>query len=58
MRVKPDGKFGFINTSGEWAIPPKFDRLGGFDETGLASVHIDGKKGLIDRLGKFVILLE
>lgn len=54
-----DGKkWGFINTSGDFVIQPKFDALKGFSE-GLAAVDIvDGtseKVGFIDLNGKMVI---
>ena len=58
-------RFGFINTKGEMAIPPRFpSRIGGdamitvatsrFSE-GLASVKGEGSYGYIDKSGRFVI---
>ncbi len=50
--VKLGGKSGYINTDGEWFIPPRFDYASEFDENGVATVRIDGKEdSLIDRTG-------
>ncbi|EAI5197373.1 WG repeat-containing protein, partial [Campylobacter coli] len=49
-----NGKWGFIDKNGEFAIKPKFDDIWDFRE-GLASVGLNGKIGLIDKSGKFVI---
>jgi len=50
------GKFGFIDPSGEWVIPPKFDDAQDFSE-GLAAVFVDEIKkwGYIDKKGETVI---
>ena len=51
------GKWGFIDYKGEFAIPASFDDVGRFSE-GLARASISGryaKSGFIDRSGKFVI---
>ena len=56
-----DGPFGFIDTNGEWAIPPMFDAVidCGFTEGLCAVVEKDsgwnGKWGYIDLTGQFVI---
>ena len=56
-----DGPFGFIDTNGEWAIPPMFDAVidCGFTEGLCAVVEKDsgwnGKWGYIDTTGRFVI---
>ena len=50
-----NGKFGYINTSGEWKIEPQFKVAKNFSED-LAQASINGKKwGYIDRQGKWVI---
>ena len=52
-----DGKSGYIDMTGEWAIPPIFDVTGDFNE-GLAPVIPDGEKGkwgFINRTGELVI---
>lgn len=47
-------KYGYIDETGAWAIPPRFDRL--WDFTGeLAAVMTAGKWGYINKTGKFVI---
>lgn len=59
--VKMNGKYGFIETSGKFAISPQFTLMGGgigsdsgFHE-GLAAVSVGGKYGYIDKTGKFAI---
>jgi hypothetical protein len=58
VRVKLNGKWvekmGFINTKGQFVIPPKFDSVGNFSE-GLAMASIESKQGYIDQNGKWVI---
>lgn len=64
--VEINGKWGFIDTSGRFAIQPKLDevgRLGGYGYSyqvdglheGLAYVQIGAKFGYMDRTGKVVI---
>lgn len=55
--AKKDGKFGYIDKSGEMIIPPQFERALGFVE-GLGRVGIGDKQGYIDETGKFVIPLK
>ena len=55
--AKKDGKFGYIDRTGEMIIPPQFDRAMGFVE-GLGRVGIGDKHGYIDETGKFVIPLK
>ena len=54
--VLVDGKWGYINTTGEFVIKPnpQFDNAWSFSE-GLAQVRVDDKLGYIDTTGKFVI---
>ena len=53
-RVKSnDNKWGYVNKSGTVVIKPAFESADPFVE-GLALVEFDGKKGYIDRSGKFV----
>ena len=49
-----DSKVGFINTSGEFVIPPKYQFAFPFED-GRALVVENGKYGFIDRTGKVVI---
>ena len=48
------GKFGFINTRGEWVIEPIYDNVGQFSE-GLAYVHNDSISAFINTEGQIVI---
>lgn len=53
--VQQDGRWGFIDRSGAFAIPPTYrTRPGDFSE-GLARIEMDGKFGFIDRDGEIVI---
>lgn len=52
--VRLDGRFGFIDRSGNVVIKPAFDLAGRFHR-GQAEVIVQGKAGVIDRSGKFVI---
>ena len=50
-----DGQsYGFVDTTGEWAIEPEFEFAGDFVD-GLAVVAQDGKYGYIDSTGAVVI---
>ncbi len=49
--------YGYINTSGEFAISPQFDLALGFSE-GRAPVRIDGQWGYIDNSGTQVIEVQ
>src|SRR5688500_14549217 len=50
----PSDHWGFIDTTGNLVIEPKYDEAGPFAE-GLAAVNEDGKWGFIDPEGKLVI---
>ncbi len=49
-----DGKFGYINTKGDFVIEPRYDYAERFSD-GLALVIADGLYGYIDRSGNYVI---
>ena len=53
-RAKKNGKWGFLNGSGSFVIPPQFDWVSHFSE-GLAAVMVGRKFGFIDETGAFVI---
>ncbi|MCW1331420.1 WG repeat-containing protein [Campylobacter jejuni] len=53
-KVWLNGKIGFIDKSGEFAIKPEFDYVEGFRE-GLAPALLNEKWGFIDKSGKIVI---
>lgn len=47
------GKLGYINKTGQWAIPPQFEVVKDFDpESGLALVKINGNWGYTNSEGK------
>jgi hypothetical protein len=52
--LKPRLKFGYVDVTGEFVIPPRFDAAGDFSE-GLAAVQIKDLWGYIDRTGAVVI---
>jgi len=52
--VEINGKYGFIDESGEIVIEPKFDYVASFHR-GLARVGMNGKYGFIDESGEIVI---
>jgi hypothetical protein len=45
--------WGYIDTQGQWVIPPQFDFAGSF-RNGLAEVQSGAKQGYIDRSGRVV----
>jgi hypothetical protein len=53
-RSGANGKWGYLNAKGEWAIKPEFENARGFED-GLASVTVGERQGLIDRYGKLVV---
>lgn len=62
LREEPNGKFGFVDTTGKFVIKPQFDSVSSFRE-GFATVSwldADGKNryGSIDRTGKIIIDME
>lgn len=54
VEVKDHYKYGYIDKTGRFAIPPRFDYVCRF-RGDLAAVRVDRKWGYIDRTGKFVI---
>jgi hypothetical protein len=49
------GKFGFVDPTGAFVIPPKFREVGGFGRDGLSTASIGTLWGLIDRSGAWVV---
>lgn len=54
-RRKGEALWGYIDTSGKFAITPRFASSVSSFSDGLAKVEVDGKFGYIDRTGSFVI---
>ncbi|MDR0421049.1 MAG: WG repeat-containing protein [Prevotellaceae bacterium] len=52
--IRQDGKWGFIDKTGEIVIQPEFDGVKNFSD-GLAAVKLKGKWGYIDHTGEVVI---
>ena len=52
--VRLDGKYGFIDTTGQWVIPPQFDYARSFS-WGRAVVAVGEQYGYIDHTGQFLI---
>lgn len=57
--AKQEGKFGFIDLSGEFIFPPQFDEIDEYDFEGFpAKVKIKGKTGIVDIKGNFLVKPE
>jgi hypothetical protein len=52
--AEQDKRWGFVNHSGDFVIPPQFDWASSFSE-GLAPVLVENKYGFIDETGAVVI---
>jgi hypothetical protein len=48
------GKWGYIDTAGNWVINPQFEAAWSFVD-GLAPVSVGGRWGYIDQKGKFIV---
>lgn len=46
--------YGLINTKGETILKPKYDKIGQFDENGIARFEYKGKTGFLSDQGKIV----
>lgn len=55
IRVRLDGKWGFLDKTGNIAIPIKYEEAGDFTEEGLVTAKLNGKYGYIDKTGNEVI---
>ena len=53
--VKINGKWGYIDETGEFIINPQFEDAGLFADNGLAWIMVHGKYGYIDETGTIVI---
>lgn len=54
-RASINGKYGYIDKSGEFIIKPQFDIASKKFNEGLASVQFNGKYGYIDKSGNIII---
>ena len=52
--VRIDGRYGFIDTAGRFAIAPRFQAAGAFTQ-GYAEVRLDNASGIVDRAGRLVV---
>ena len=57
MRVKLNHKWGFIDTTGNVVVAPKYNEVTNFSY-GVARVRVGRKWGLIDTAGKIIIKIE
>jgi len=48
-------KWGYIDSRGQFRIPPQFDFAEDFQSNGLAVVQVGNRSGLIDRAGAFLV---
>lgn len=55
VSVCKDGKWGYMDKSGEIVIDCQFEDAGIFNDDGLARVAVNGKYGYIDKTGAYVI---
>ena len=60
VRKGSNGLLGYVNTSGEWTISPKFVKAGSFNALGMAVVAIENSKGnlvygLINSSGNYIL---
>jgi hypothetical protein len=58
IKVELNGYYGIITTEGKEIIPPIYDNVFGPSENGLTVVEKNGKKGVVDRFGKFTYKLN
>jgi len=55
--VSKDGKYGFIDTKGNWVVEAQYAYAVGFHE-GLSCVFLNGRCGFIDKKGKVVVPIK
>lgn len=48
-------KWGYINSQGQFILPPVYDHACDFQENGLAIVHLKGQSGVINYSGYFIV---
>ena len=57
FRIQRQGRWGYVNRSGQIIVTPNFEDAGDFFE-GLAAVQLDGKWGYIDKAGSVVVPIQ
>ena len=55
MAVKLDGKWAYMKQNGEMVTPFMFDNVSPFQDNGYAQVGVDGKEGIINLQGEWVV---
>ena len=55
LSYKKDGKWGFVNQSGETIVEPKYDIVTEVNEYGYAGILKDGKWGIVDSKGNILV---
>ena len=55
VRVKSNGKWGFVNYNDEVVVNPIYDSVDKFFTEGMCAVMLDGKWGYVDENGKIVV---
>ncbi|XDD49668.1 WG repeat-containing protein [Leptospira sp. WS92.C1] len=56
--AKKQGKWGYVDISGNWIVPPLYEEALHFDQNGLASVRKDGKWGKVDLQNRIVVPIQ
>jgi hypothetical protein len=54
VQLKDGDKWGFIDRSGKFVIPPQFDEIPSSFFNGLSVIRIGTKRGYIDKTGRYV----
>lgn len=58
VKDKATKKYGYQAKGKVWVIEPQFDAAGKFDKNGMAEVKVNGRTGIIDGQGTFIIPAE
>ena len=58
VKDKATKKYGYQTKGKAWVIEPQFDAAGKFDKNGCAEVKVNGRAGIINGQGEFIIPAE
>lgn len=58
VKDKATKKYGYQTKGKVWVIEPQFDAAAKFDKNGMAEVKVNGRTGIIDGQGTFIIPAE